>query len=109
MKPPHEWICVSVILRFSIPDKAYLLCGAEHEDWEVISQLKNKKLFPNLNCGNNSPGLNRASEHVPTNLTFRAAEKTSGVRAPISSDILNAPCNSADHFVFKHTKFFYKI
>lgn len=65
-------------------------CGADQEDWV------NKKISSNLNYGNNSPGLNRASEHTPTNLT---------VRAPMSSDILGAPCNSADNFVFKH-KFF---
>lgn len=29
-----------------------------------------------------------------------------GVRAPRSSDILKAPCNSVDNFVFKHTKLF---
>lgn len=45
-------------------------------------------------------------QNVPTNLSVRAAKKKVGVRAHMSSDILNAPCNSADNFVFKHTKFF---
>lgn len=47
-----------------------LICqaGAEQKGWV------NKNLSPNSNYGN-SPALNRASEHIPTNLIVRAAEK----------------------------------